>query len=183
MSLHAPRISPNSTPGNPPALTGFADLPTRKRRSYLSWMPLRILLADDCLSVRQGVKTLLERDGFEVVAEAADGREAVRLAQAHRPDVAVLDLAMPQLNGLDTAHEILQVCPGTRAILLTIHTEEYQILMALRRGIRGYIVKTHAAEELAQAIREVAGGRIYLSPSVFQVVVEAYLANIKPPIP
>ena len=124
----------------------------------------------------------MERGGFEVVGEAADGREAVQLAQAHRPDVAVLDIVMPQLNGLDAAREILQACPGTRAILLTIHTEEYQILMALRGGIRGYIVKTHAAEELVEAIRDVAGGRFYLSPSIFQVVVEAYLANIKPPI-
>ena len=145
-------------------------------------MSLRVLLADDSASVRQGVKTLLEGDGFEVVGEAADGREAVHLAQTHSTDVAVLDLAMPQLSGLDAAHEILQACPGTRAILLTIHTEEYQILMALRGGIRGYIVKSHAPEELGPAIREVAGGGIYLSPSIFHVVVEAYLANIRPPV-
>jgi DNA-binding NarL/FixJ family response regulator len=144
-------------------------------------MPLRVLLADDAPSVREGVKALLERDGFEVVGEATNGREAIQLAQAHHPDVAVLDLEMPQMNGLDAAQEILQVCPGTQTILLTIHREEHQILMALRSGIRGYLVKTHAPEELGRAIREVAGGGVFLSSSILRLVVQAYLANIEPP--
>lgn len=140
-------------------------------------MALRVLLADDHQIVRQGFRALLEREGFEVVGEAADGQEAVRLARAHCPDVAVLDLSMPQLNGLDAAREILKACPRTRIILLTVHTEEYQIVAALRAEIRGYVLKTQATDELVQAIREVAGGGTYLSPGVSRVVVEAYLAG------
>jgi len=85
-------------------------------------VPIQVLLADDHLIVRQGLKALLEREGFKVVGEAADGHEAVRLAQALRPDVAVLDLAMPLLNGLEAAREILRISPRTRTILLTMHT-------------------------------------------------------------
>lgn len=144
-------------------------------------MPLRVLLADDHQIVRQGLRALLEREGLEVVGEAADGREAVRLAQALSPDVAVLDLAMPQLNGLEAAREILQACPRTKPILLTMHTDDHQIVNALRSGIRGYVVKTQATEELVQAIREVTRGGTYLSPGVSRVVVEAYLARAEPP--
>lgn len=138
-------------------------------------------MADDHHIVRQGFRALLEREGLEVVAEAANGQEAVRVAQAVNPDVAVLDLAMPVLNGLDAAREIVQACSRTRVILLTMHTEEHQIVTALRAGIRGYVVKTEAAEDLAQAIREVARGQVYLSPGVSRVVVEAYLAGGQPP--
>jgi DNA-binding NarL/FixJ family response regulator len=141
-------------------------------------MPLRVLLADDHQIVRQGFRALLEREGIEVMGEAADGEGAVRLvSQAGCPDVAVLDLSMPLLNGLDAARAIRQVCPRTGIILLTMHTEEHQIVAALRAGIRGYVVKTQAAEELVQAIREVAGAGTYLSPSVSRVVVDAYLAG------
>src|SRR6266545_3777741 len=126
-------------------------------------MSLRILLADDAPAVRQGVKGLLEREGFQVVGEATDGREAVRLAQALCPDVAILDLSMPRLNGLDTAREIRQVCPWTHLILLTGSTEEHQIVSALRAGIQGYVVKAEAPEDLARAIGEVSRGRIFFS--------------------
>src|SRR6266545_3651040 len=133
-------------------------------------MPFRILLADDHQIVRQGFKALLEREGLPVVAEATNGREAVELAQALNPDVAVLDLSMPVLNGLEAAREILQACPRTRVVLLTMHTEEHQIAAALRIGIRGYLVKTQAAEDLVQAIRDVARGEIYLTPGERQVL-------------
>jgi DNA-binding NarL/FixJ family response regulator len=139
-------------------------------------MSLRLLLADDHDVVREGFRALLEREGFHVVAEAADGREAVRLAEAHLPDVAVLDLSMPHLNGLDAGRQILQKCNHQVAVaLLTMHSEEYLILSALRAGIRGYIVKNQGLNALTVAIREVAAGRIYLSPSVCGVVVGAYL--------
>ncbi len=144
-------------------------------------MPLRILLADDHEIVRQGFRALLEREGLEVVAEATNGQEAVRMARALNPDVAVLDLVMPLLNGLDAAREILQTCSRTRVILLTMHTEEHQIVAALRVGIRGYLAKTQAAEDLVQAIREVARGEVYLSPGVSRVVVDAYLASGQAP--
>jgi len=140
-------------------------------------MPLRILLADDHQIVRQGFRAILERNAFHVACEAADGREAVRFAQAHRPDVAILDLSMPQLNGLDAAREILQSNARTAIILLTMHAEEHQIIAALRAGIRGYVIKTQASEELITAIREVTSGGIYLSPDVYGVVVAAYLSG------
>jgi DNA-binding NarL/FixJ family response regulator len=140
-------------------------------------MPTRVILADDHQIVRQGLRVLLEREGFEVAGEAANGPEAIRLAQAECPDVAVLDLSMPRLNGSDAAREILRTCPRTRVILLTVHTEDHQIITAFRAGIQGYVVKTQAAEDLAQAIRVVAEGRVYLSPTVSRVVVDGYLAG------
>jgi two-component system, NarL family, response regulator NreC len=134
----------------------------------------RILLADDAAIVRQGVKGLLERAGFDVVGEAEDGRQAVQLAQALNPDVAVLDLAMPGLGGLDAAREIRQRCPWTRLILLTMHVEEYTVVAALRAGIHGYVAKGEAADDLARAIEEVSCGRTFLSPSASRVVLGVY---------
>lgn len=147
-------------------------------------MACEILLADDHLVVRQGLKVLLEREGFTVVGEASDGREAVQLAQNLRFDVAVLDLAMPLLNGIDAGHAILQACPKARVILLTMHTEDHRILEALRAGIKGYVLKSKAAEELVQAIQEVSRGKLYLTPGVSETVAQAYLAKTElPPDP
>ena len=147
-------------------------------------MRLRILLADDHQIVRQGLKGMLEREGFEVVGEAADGREAVRLAGDLSPDVAILDFSMPRLNGLDAAREILRTSPRMALILLTMHTDDHRVVGALRAGIRAYVLKTQAAEELVQAIREVSRGGTFLSPGVSHVVVQAYLAKTDlPPDP
>jgi DNA-binding NarL/FixJ family response regulator len=143
-------------------------------------MPFRVVLADDHHIVRQGLRVLLEREGLKVVAEAENGRQAVDLAQVHKPDVVVLDLMMPLLNGLEAGREILQNRYATAAILLTMHTEEHQIAMALRAGIRGYLLKTQAAEDLVQAIREVVKGEIYLSPGVSRIVVDGYLSGDRP---
>ena len=140
-------------------------------------MSLHILLADDHLIVRQGLKVLLEREGFNVVGEACDGREAVRLAQELCPDIALLDLSMPLLNGVDAGRAILQASPKTKIVLLTMHTENHHVLDALRAGIKGYVLKTKAAEELVQAIQEVSLGKLYLTPGVSEVVVQAYLAK------
>ncbi len=144
-------------------------------------MPPLIILADDHQIFRQGLKALLARESLEVVGEASDGREAVRLATDLRPDVAVLDFAMPLLNGLHAAREIHQVSPRTRTILLTVHTEDHYVLESVRAGIRGYVVKTQAAEDLVRAIHEVSAGQIYLSPSVSRALVDAYLAGSEPP--
>jgi two-component system response regulator NreC len=141
----------------------------------------RILLADDHVIVRQGVRALLEREGLEVVAEAADGHEAVRLASELHPDIAVLDFAMPLLNGLDAAKEIRVRSPGTRLILLTVHAEDHYVLEALQAGVHGYVVKTQAAADLVQAIREIRGSAIYLSPTISRAVVEAYFDKTAPP--
>jgi len=140
-------------------------------------MSLRILLADDHGIFRQGVKALLEREGFRVEGEAGDGHVAIQLAEQLSPDVAVLDLTMPLLNGVDAAREIARVSPRTRSILLTMHTEDPYVAKALQAGIRGYVLKSQAAEDLVQAIREVSRGAVYLSPGVSEAVVEAYLAK------
>ena len=145
-------------------------------------MPTRILLADDHQIVRQGLKALLEREGFAVVAEVADGQEAIRSARERCPDVAVLDFGMPLLNGLAAAREILQACPRAKAILLTMHTEDHYVLEALQAGVKGYVVKTQAAADLIRAIHEVLRGMMYLSPGVSQAVVEAYLAKSELPV-
>ena len=144
-------------------------------------MSLRILLADDHPIVRQGLKVLLEREGFTVVGEASDGREAVRLTQECGPDIALLDLTMPMLNGIDAGRAILQTSPKTKIILLTMHAEDHHVLEALRAGFKGYVLKTKAAEELVQAIQEVSRGKLYLTPGVSEAVVQAYLAKSELP--
>ena len=147
-------------------------------------MSLHILLADDHLIVRQGLKVLLEREGFTVVGEASDGREAVRLAQKLCPDIALLDFTMPLLNGIDAGRIILQTSPKTKIVLLTMHAEDHHVLQALRVGFKGYVLKTKAVEELVQAIQEVSRGKLYLTPGVSEVVVQAYLAKSElPPEP
>jgi len=142
-----------------------------------------ILLADDHLIVRQGIKVLLQREGFEIVGEAADGQQAVRLARDRCPDVAVLDFAMPVMSGLDAAREILRSCPRTRVILLTMHTEDRYVHEALRVGVGGYVVKSQASADLVRAIREVSRDMTYLSPRVSRTVVQAYLAKSNVPDP
>ena len=144
-------------------------------------MPLRVLLADDSPAILQVVRGLLEREGIDVVGEAADGQQAVRLAQAVSPDMAVLDLAMPRLNGLDAAREILRACPGTQVIMLTIYAEEHQVAAAFKEQVRGYVIKSQAVEELLQAIRDVSAGGTYLSPGIARDVVGAYLRWPSPP--
>jgi len=143
----------------------------------------RVLLADDHLIVRQGLKVLLQREGLEIVGEAADGQQAVRLARDRCPDVAILDFAMPVLNGLDAAREILRICPRARVILLTMHTEDRYVHEALRVGVSGYVVKSQASADLVRAIREVSRDMTYLSPRVSRTVVQAYLAKTEGPGP
>ncbi|HEX7928303.1 MAG TPA: response regulator transcription factor [bacterium] len=138
---------------------------------------MRIMLADDHSMFRQGIKALLENDGFDVVAEAKDGHEAVKLAEAHHPEVAVLDMNMPLLNGLHATQEIARISPRTSAVLLTMYEEDAYVLEALRAGVRGYVLKAQAAEDLVQAIREVAKGAIYLSPGISRTVVNAFLSK------
>jgi two-component system response regulator NreC len=144
-------------------------------------MPLRIVLADDHDVVRHGIRSVLERAGLAVVGEAADGREAVRVVEKERPDVVVLDLSMPQLNGVEAGRQIVKSCgERTRVLLLTIHREEYLIVTALRAGIRGYMLKTESAEELIHAIHELAAGGTYLGPGICGVVVDAFLNGKEP---
>ena len=138
---------------------------------------MRVLLADDHAMFLQGLRSLLERDGIEVAGEALDGREAVRLAGEHSPDVAVLDLSMPLLNGLDAAREIRKVSPDTKLIILTRHTEEQYVIEALRAGVNGYLLKTKAAAVLVQAIKDISTGSLYVSHALSPDVLQAYLAR------
>ncbi len=137
----------------------------------------QVLIVDDHPLIRQGMRSLLEKHGFTVVGEAADGREATQLAQELEPDVAVLDLAMPLLNGLDAAREITRTSRRTKTILVTIHTADQYVLEALQAGVRGYVLKSQATAELVQAIQEVIRGGRYLSPGISEAVVQAYLAK------
>lgn len=140
-------------------------------------MTLSVLLADDHPMFTQSLRGVLEREQFNVVGEAADGRQAVKLAAEHRPDVAVLDLAMPLLNGLNAAREIEKLSPDTKTIILTSYTEEQYVLDALHAGVNGYVLKTRASADLVQAIREVARGALYLSEGVSRDALRAYNAN------
>jgi DNA-binding NarL/FixJ family response regulator len=124
---------------------------------------------------RQGLKALLEREGYQVVAEAADGHQAVRHARQLSPRIAVLDLGMPLLNGIDAAREIQKQAPETEVVLLTMYEEDAYVLEALRAGIRGYVLKAQAASDLLSAIREVMRGAVYLSPGISKAVVDAYV--------
>lgn len=137
----------------------------------------QVLIVDDHPLIRQGMRSLLEKHGFTVVGEAADGREATQLARELDPDVAVLDLAMPLLNGLDAAREITRTSRRTKTILVTIHTADQYVLEALQAGVRGYVLKSQATAELVQAIQEVIRGGRYLSPGISEAVVQAYLAK------
>ncbi len=144
-------------------------------------MGCTIVLGDDHPLVRQGVRRLLEGQEFEVVGEGSDGLEVTALAERLHPDVILLDLSMPTLNGIGAVRELTRVSPHTKVIILTMHTEEHYILEALRAGVKGCVSKTQAPEHLLQAIREVCRGGVYLSPSVSGVVVQGYLANTETP--
>lgn len=147
-------------------------------------MSLRILLADDSPQVRESVKSLLlAQDGFEVVGEAGDGHEAVRLAEALNPDVAVVDVSMPKLNGLKAAVLIRDACRQTKVILLTVHSEAHQVLAAVSAGVRGYVVKTEASENLVRAIGEVSRGGTFFSPKAGGVVIESFWSGAASPAP
>jgi len=140
-------------------------------------MPIRMLIADDHHLVRESLRALLEKSGFDVLAEAGDGREAVRLAGELKPEIAMLDVAMPGLNGLDAAQQIQKVSPRTKCVLLTMHPEEQYVAAAMRAGVKGFLLKTQVAQDLVRALQEVARGGVYLSPRVSQVVVEASLGR------
>jgi two-component system response regulator NreC len=140
-------------------------------------MPIRIVLADDHVLVRQGLKSLLEREGFQVVAEASDGQEALAHVESLQPDIAVMDISMPTLNGLSAAQKMSRASPKTKTILLTQHDESQYIREALEAGVKGYVLKNQVASDLLLAIRQVSRGQVYLSPGVSSAVVEAYQAK------
>jgi two-component system response regulator NreC len=144
-------------------------------------MPIRVILADDHHIVRQGLRLVLEKEHIEVLGEASDGLEAIRLIQQLLPEIAVVDLDMPGLDGLGVLRETARLSPQTRTIILTRHMEEPYAVEALRIGARGYVLKTQASTDLVAAIRHVDRGEVYLSPKISKAVVQAYLTNVEGP--
>jgi DNA-binding NarL/FixJ family response regulator len=140
---------------------------------------IRALLVDDHKLFRAGIRSLLQTvSGVEVVAEAGDGREALRLIETHRPDVVLMDIMMPGLNGLDAAARVARTCPGTRVIILSMNAGEDSVLQALRAGAAGYLVKTADPAELELAVRAVVRGETFLSSAISQHVVAACLGRL-----
>lgn len=141
---------------------------------------IRILLADDHELVRKGLRLLLERQPhLEVVGEAADGREAVRLAEELSPEVVILDIAMPQLNGLDAAAQILRREARTQIIFLSMHSDESYLARALNAGAKGYLLKDSAEADLLRAVETVAQGRPFFSPAIAATLLEDYLRQLQ----
>lgn len=141
---------------------------------------VRIMIADDHPLVRSGLRGLLERDGeFQVVAEAADGYEAIDLAVLHKPDVILLDVGMPRLSGPDAAQSISQKLPAVRIVMLSMHSDESYVLRALKAGARGYLLKASPEADVIAAIRAVAAGNAYFSPSITKLLVEEYVVEAR----
>jgi two-component system response regulator NreC len=139
-------------------------------------MSTRVLIADDHKIFREGLRALLEKQrGIEVVAEAKDGLEAVHFAQKLIPDVVIMDVAMPEKNGMEATRETLEVLPKTKVIALSMHSDRRFVLQMLKAGAVGYLLKDSAFEELAAAIQAVVSGQTYLSPKITDVVIKEYL--------
>jgi two-component system, NarL family, response regulator NreC len=140
---------------------------------------VRVLLADDHGIVRRGLRSLLETEpGLTVVAEAADGAEALRLCEQHDPDIVVLDIGMPKLNGIDVAARMQKLRRPPQVIILSMHSDESYIIRALGAGARAYLLKDATDEDLLPAVRAVAAGKPFLSPAVTAVLVEDYVRQL-----
>jgi DNA-binding NarL/FixJ family response regulator len=141
---------------------------------------LRVLIADDHEIVRRGVRDLVTaHDGWEVCAEASEGREAVELASKHQPDLAVLDVGLPRLNGITATRLIRKNSPRTRVLLFTMHDDEETVRQALLTGARGYVLKTEGERQLEEAITAIAAGRPYFSSGITQILLDASLSERK----
>jgi DNA-binding NarL/FixJ family response regulator len=136
---------------------------------------IRIVVIDDHAILIQGIKKLIESErGLEFVGGVSDGRAGLRLIKEQQPDIAVMDITMPGLNGLDAAKLIAKVSPSTRTILLTMHNENPYVIEALNAGVHGYVVKSQTSADLLRAIHEVSQDRVYLSPGISRIVIDAY---------
>ncbi len=141
-------------------------------------MTQTILIADDHRLLREGLRALLERDGFQVVGEADNGRSAVRLAKKLQPDIVITDIAMPDLNGIEATRQVRAEAPRSKVLALSMHTESGFVLGILEAGASGYLLKDAAFEELSVAIKAVQNGQIYLSPAIAGVVVRQSLGGL-----
>lgn len=137
---------------------------------------MRILIADDHAIVRQGLRSLIERrGGMEVIAEAEDGRQAVRLAHELAPDVVIMDVTMPQLNGVEATRQIRQQDPAVKVIVLSMHPDRHIVREALKAGAVGYVLKSYLFDELQRALDAATANTHYLSPRITDVIVEDYV--------
>ena len=142
--------------------------------------PIRILLADDHTVMRRGLRLLLEsQPEFSVVAEASDGRQAVQQAEATQPDVAVMDIAMPNLSGIEAAERITAALPHTAIVILSMHSDEGYVLRALKVGAKGYLLKDSAEGDLIEAIKAVHQGKTFFSPEISKMLMEDYVREIR----
>jgi len=141
---------------------------------------IRILLADDHNIMRRGLRLLLERQPeFEVVGEAADGRQAVEGMEATKPDVAILDIAMPNMSGIEAAQRIRALLPQAAIIILSMHSDESYVLRALKAGAKGYLLKDSAENDLIEAIKAVSEGKAFFSPEISKILVEDYVRDMR----
>ena len=142
--------------------------------------PIRVLLADDHTLIRAGLRmVVVSQPDFTVVGEASDGREAVALAEQLKPDVVVMDIGMPSLNGIEACRQIHDSLPGSQVIMLSMHSDEGYVLRALKAGAKGYMLKDSAEADLASAIRAVTAGKSFFSPAVSKILLEDYMRKLK----
>jgi DNA-binding NarL/FixJ family response regulator len=142
--------------------------------------PIRVILADDHTLIRAGLRMVIDaQPDLTVVGEAADGRDALALAQQLHPDVAVLDIGMPSLNGIEAARQIVAESPGTAVVMLSMHSDEGYVLRALKAGAKAYLLKDSAEADLARAIRAAAEGKSFFSPAVGKVLLEDYVRKLE----
>jgi DNA-binding NarL/FixJ family response regulator len=143
-------------------------------------MPIRILLADDHTVVRHGLRALLERQpDMTVVAEAADGRDSVRLAEEQSPDVVVMDITMPNMNGIEATRRILAANPRTAVVILSMHQDESYVLRSLKAGAKGYLLKDSLRSDIVDAIRAVSQGRSFLTRKISRIMQEDYVRQME----
>jgi two-component system, NarL family, response regulator NreC len=146
----------------------------------VSTKSIRILLADDHNMIRAALRLLLEREpGFSVVSEASDGRQALEKAEATKPDVVVLDVAMPNLSGIEAAARISEMLPHTAIIILSMHSDEGYVLRALKAGAKGYVLKDSGESDLIQAIKLTSEGKAFFSPEISKILVEDYVREMR----
>lgn len=142
-------------------------------------LKLRVVLGDDHTLVRQGIRKILEERGdWEVVAEAGDGRDAVKKVIEHEPDVAILDIGMPLLNGIEATRQIVKRAPTVRVLILSMHSDEAYITQALQAGAKGYLLKDSADTDLIRGVTDVAAGKSFFSPAVAKVMLDDYVRHL-----